>query len=354
MLAFFFVPHGYHIFLVEKDYTAKMKMIGAWSFCAMAILKYAIVLARRDGIKRCIDRIAMDWKNVDKSYHREIMLRNAKTCRVFTKLCVVFMFSGSMFHSTLLPVVTTTKSSGTSGIHNLSANKVLPFPSEFIMFDAKISPMYEIVFVGHTVSVAVLCTVASGVCTLAVKFVMHAYSQYQIVISLLECLEVDENLDSNNTEKQMNDILRRHLHVLTFVPKIETVLNEICLVELVGCTLNICFVGYHLIMKWEDSEPLGIITYIVLLTSFVSNIFIFCYIGELLTEQSKKVGLACYMIDWWYLPRGQARAVVMFIAASDFPIKFTAGKIINLSLQSFCSVIKASVTYLNVLRNSMV
>lgn len=107
----------------------------------------------------------------------------------------------------------------------------------------------------------------------------------------------------------------------SFISLTEKVLHEISLVEIVGCTLNICFLGYYVIMvgisrktiqqstlfcdniriryiqitfpkigifklqEWEIGEFTSYITYVILLITFTFDIFIFCYIGELVAEQ---------------------------------------------------------------------
>lgn len=40
-----------------------------------------------------------------------------------------------------------------------------------------------------------------------------------------------------------------------------------------------------LFQEWENQNTVSTMTYCILLISFIFNIFIFCYIGELLTEQ---------------------------------------------------------------------
>lgn len=103
---------------------------------------------------------------------------------------------------------------------------------------------------------------------------------------------------------------------------------------------------------------IGVMTYCILLVSFSFNIFIPCYIGELLAVeviawcfsfffliindlsrwQCKKVGLAAYMVSWYRLPGKKAMCMVIIIAASESSPKLTAGKFVDLSLTTFCSV----------------
>uniref|UniRef100_A0ABD2XAS9 Odorant receptor n=1 Tax=Trichogramma kaykai TaxID=54128 RepID=A0ABD2XAS9_9HYME len=101
---------------------------------------------------------------------------------------------------------------------------------------------------------------------------------------------------------------------------------------------------------FERSEPIGIVTFLCLLIALIFNVFIFCYVGEILTEQCRLVGKDVYAVDWYELPAREARNFVLILAQSQRPIVLTAGKMFVLSMQNFANVMKASATYLHMLR----
>ncbi|XP_015179497.1 PREDICTED: uncharacterized protein LOC107068019 [Polistes dominula] len=70
-----------------------------------------------------------------------------------------------------------------------------------------------------------------------------------------------------------------------FCAEVEKVLREVCLLEVVASTLIICLLEYYCITEWENNDRIATITYVILLIAFTFNIFIFCYIGELLVDQ---------------------------------------------------------------------
>ncbi|KAL0117023.1 hypothetical protein PUN28_010117 [Cardiocondyla obscurior] len=80
------------------------------------------------------------------------------------------------------------------------------------------------------------------------------------------------------------------------------------------------------------------------------NIFIFCYIGETVTEQCKQVGETVYMTNWYRLPHKTARGLILIISRSNNVIKLTAGKLVYLSIATYGDVMKSSMIYLNMLR----
>ncbi|XP_014487905.1 PREDICTED: odorant receptor 22c-like, partial [Dinoponera quadriceps] len=146
-------------------------------------------------------------------------------------------------------------------------------------------------------------------------------------------------------------IVQQHVRILRFISLTDRMLREISVVEIVGCTLNMCFLGYYTItLEWGSVEIAAYVTYITLLLSFTFNIFIFCYIGELIIEQCKKIGEVSYMIDWYRLPGRKGLVLVLMIAMSNSSTKLTAGNFFELSLSTFGDVVRTSVAYLNMLR----
>ncbi|XP_046835676.1 uncharacterized protein LOC124431618 [Vespa crabro] len=337
LIGFLLVPCALCTFLDrEGDLDAKIKMIGPLSFCVMAAVKYYILTSRGKAIAKCIQRICVDWERASYYYKdRKIVLENAEFGRFLVISCAIFMYGGGFFYCTVMPLCAIRT--------EIIDNKTIRAPSFPIyrkLIDPRTTPYIEIVQFLQSLAGYVIYSVTISACSLAAVFVMHACGQLQILMSKLDDLVVGERQtnDLDSSDKRMRDIVKYHLRIFDFISWIEELFNEICFVELVGCTLNICFLGYYLMMEWERNETVGTLTYCTLLVSFIFNIFILCYIGELLAEQCKNVGKTSYMMDWYRLPKKKALDLTLVIAISNAPLKLTAGKLFELSLASFCSV----------------
>ncbi|XP_024877368.1 odorant receptor 82a-like isoform X2 [Temnothorax curvispinosus] len=127
-------------------------------------------------------------------------------------------------------------------------------------------------------------------------------------------------------------------------------MNKACLAELMGCTMNMCLMGYFVVMNWSAFDKAKILSHFVAYITASINIFIFCYIGEILTEECEKIGDITYMTNWYRLPHKTALGLILIIKQSSHIIKITAGKIVLLSISTFGDVIKTSTAYLNFLR----
>ncbi|KAF3424644.1 hypothetical protein E2986_11723 [Frieseomelitta varia] len=349
LISFLLVPCALCTILETGDLDTKIKMIGPLSFCVMAAIKYYILVSRGAKIGKCIEDIRADWYRAHSrgEEDRRIMRENARIGRSLATFCVGFMYSGGFFYTTVMPLCTRR----TEIIDNETVRSQA-FPIYRGLLDPRTSPSFEIVQLMQCLSGFVMYSVTVGACSLAAVFVMHVCGQFGILVArlqrLVDGLEREKNLDSR--KEQLGDVVEHHLYILGFISQIEELLNEICFVELVGCTMNICFLGYYLLTEWEQSETIGTLTYCTLLISFTFNIFILCYIGEILSEQCKNISLSAYMIDWYRLPRRKALGLILIFAVANNSTKLTAGKLVELSLGSFCSVLKSSLAYLSLLR----
>ncbi|XP_043488152.1 odorant receptor 22c-like [Polistes fuscatus] len=344
LIGFLLISASLYILVDEKNVEMKLKTIGPISFCLMVLAKYWLFVIRTKNIIRCVNHMETDWKNVKRESDRQIMIDSALFGRRIVIVSAAFTYSGVFFYQVVLPIT-----SAKVVIGNYTF-KPLAYPMSKIFVDARQSPANELMIPLECLCGFVMNAVTVGACSLAAVFALHACGQLKIMMSCLDNL-VDGRPDEDDTiNDRLTDIVQQHVRVLSFVAFTEELLQEISLVEVLGCTLNICLLGYNLIAGWDKGDMVSDLTYIALIISFAYNIFIFCYIGELLAEECKKVAEATYMIDWYRLQGKKSLALLLIIAMSSSSIKLTAGKFVELSISSFGDVIKASVAYLNMLR----
>ncbi|CAD6201201.1 GSCOCT00013798001.3-RA-CDS [Cotesia congregata] len=346
LICFLLIPCSLHTFLNEKDPRMKMKMIGPLSFCLMAISKYCFLVMRKEKIRECLKHIQTDWRRVQLSTERDVMLTNAKEGRFIANLSATFMYGGGFFYHTIMPLT-----AGSFVTPDNITIRPLTYQVYDPLFAAQKTPSYEIVFTIQWFSGFVLYSITIGTCSLAAVFVLHACGQLKIVMSRLENLIDGTNEKMTDIlESRIAQIVQLHLRAFNFIVRTEKILNEVCLIEFIGCTMNICFLGYYFMTEFERAETIATVTYCVLLVSFTFNIFILCYIGEMLTQQGLKVGLTAYMINWYELSGRKARDLILLLAIANYPNSITAGRMAELSYNSFCGILKSAAAYLNLLR----
>ncbi|XP_012063215.1 PREDICTED: odorant receptor 13a-like [Atta cephalotes] len=259
-LSFAIVPCTLHIIYDQKDLDVRLRLSGLLAFCVTVMTKYCIFVIHRPKIYRCIEYVKNDWWQVTFKSDRELMLKYATTGRNLTIIGVCFMYTAGIIYHLILPFCVE---------HKIDNQTIRPL----------VYPIY------------------TGACGLAALFVTHACGQIQVIMSRLENLLNDEN---SNIHQQIAIIVKDHVRI-----------------------------------DWKHDNKISLATYFLLFISFCFNVYILCYIGELLMEKSIEIGSMCYMINWYQLSPRSVRSLILIIAMSSHPIKLTAGRMANLSLTTF-------------------
>ncbi|XP_019883397.2 odorant receptor 43a [Camponotus floridanus] len=343
-----FVSGGLKIFFKELNMYRRLKVIGPMCNILMTILKHIALIYQGKRLKDCIRHIEEDWKKVNSiKDDRRIMVDNSKIGRSLAILCVTFMYGSGFSYRTILPL-----SRGVIVTPQNVTIRPLPFDGYYLFIDPQKTPAYEIIFIIQLLSGFVQYSVTSGACSLAALLVLHACGQLKILITRMEDLTQIEQFPDKNTNRKLAAIVRQHIRIKSFLKEIEKILQYTCLVEVIGSTFLLCILGYYIITEWGDNGMMPIVIYTTVLLTFTFNIFILCFIGQVLTDQSIKVYITSSTLDWYRIPHKTAHGLILIIAVSSIPIKITAGKFMDLSLNSFGAIMRTSVAYLNLLRTT--
>lgn len=240
LIAYTVIPCILNILFEETDMKKKLRAVGPLSHWCMGGMNYFSLLFRSRDIRRCVQHIRTDWRTVTELEDRQVMLRYAKVGRFVAGLCAIFMHGGVFSHSVLQGITPTFEKIG-----NISVLvHVLPCPSYSKFVDTTQSPAEEIALTLQLISSIVVNSVTVGACSLAAVFAMHACGQLNVLMRWLNQLN-DRKQDG--VQHQLAIIVEHHLRVLSFVARMEAILNQICFVELLGCTFNLCMLGYYVI-----------------------------------------------------------------------------------------------------------
>ncbi|XP_036147239.1 odorant receptor 4 [Monomorium pharaonis] len=331
LIGFLFVPSAIFMVLEMDDMYNILKLFGPLNFCIMNIIKYLSLIFRGNDIRSGIEHIESDWMNTRHNGDREIMIRNAKFGRHLVSICAFFMYGGVVFYYFALPF-STGKITENDG--NLTY-RPLVYPVAKMIVDTRHSPISEIFFWVQFLSGFIVHSINAGASSLAAAFAMHAYGRLEVLIQWIEHF-VDGREDLyDNVNERLAMIVQQHVRILNFISLMDKILREISILEVVGCTISMCLLGYYFVMEWKLKNATSYVTYIVLYTSLTFNIFIYCYIGELVAEKCKEIGEMSYMTEWHRLSGKKSLGLILMIAMSNTSVKLTAGNIFELSLSTF-------------------
>ncbi|KAF3054533.1 Odorant receptor 131 [Nylanderia fulva] len=322
-----------------------LRMICPLLFTMAIFARYILLLWHQDRLKSCIEHVTDDWRSTIIAEDRDIMLANAKTGRTFGIVSVAFMFScGALYY--MLPMVLP----NAINEDNVTV-RVHPSPCEFLVFDSKASPAYEIVYFFQLLSGCTAYSAFCGICSLMAHFVTHVCGQCDVLTAFFQDIVNDGKHNNGSIENRIATAVTRHLRLLRLVSDISNLFTEICLVEFINASCNICLLGYYIITDLNNNESfIQISMYIFGLASVIFNVFLVCYIGDLLKERCQNVGTACYEIEWYQIPSKKAIELIMPILMSRYSTTLTAGKMVAMTLTTFSDILKTSMAYFNLLR----
>ncbi|KAG6804488.1 odorant receptor 56 [Apis mellifera caucasica] len=347
LCSFILIQSALHIIYEEKDVLLRLKILGLIFFSFISLMKYWALTIHKPEIKYCIEQVQSDWKQVEMENDRELMLKYGILGRNLTIYSILFMYMGSITYMSI-----TQYAMGLQFNEHNQTIRVLIYPT--YGYNIQKSPIYEIIYGVQFMCGYVVDTITSGACGLAALFVTHACGQIDIITSRLDDIVAGQFYSKNlNPDIRLMGIIKHHIRILKFSAVVETILQEVFFLEFIGSTFVICLLEYYCIADWEQKNIISLTSYVLLLISLTFNMFLLCYIGDLLIQKSSNIGVAVFMIDWFHLPTKTIQNLILIMAMSNTPAKLTVGRIVDLSLSTFGNVLKTTFVYLNFLQTAV-
>ncbi|XP_011684379.1 PREDICTED: odorant receptor 4-like [Wasmannia auropunctata] len=306
--------------------------------------KYVNLMFHEKDIRRCLKHIEEDYIFVTSAKARDTMIDFAKIGIRLVALCAIFMYGSVVSFRLILPFA-----KGKIVTAQNVTIRPLPCAGYFVFFDVQVSPTYELIFAIQILSGMITWSITTGLCGLASVCVMHACGQLTILMNLMRNLVEEQGQENREVDRKLARMVEHQIRIRSFLQLVENTLQQVCVLELVGCTSIVCIVGYLILKEWENSNSLAMCSYFSVLMCMLVDMFMFCYTGEQLSVQAEKVAKTSCVLEWYRLLDKKARAIVLVVIISNLPTKVTAGKIVDLSLKTYGDIIKTAVTYFNLL-----
>lgn len=216
LIAIIVVPCSLFVFLEEKDVQVKISIFGPLNHWFIGMIKYWLLVAQGDNIRKCIQHMETDWKLMQKVEDREVMMRHAKIGRFISLFCGVFMQCGTFLFSIPKSLSTTIVVVGneTVSMHPMTC----PIYNKFI--DVRFSPANEIMIIVQLLSGFTVNSVAVGACSLDAVFATHAYGQLNILFLWLDELVMNKNKEDQSIEQRLAVIVEHHLRILRYIASV--------------------------------------------------------------------------------------------------------------------------------------
>ncbi|XP_025262860.1 odorant receptor 4-like [Camponotus floridanus] len=183
--------------------------------------------------------------------------------------------------------------------------------------------------------------------------ILHVGGQIDILRKwLMEMFPTERRLSEESSLSPLivEKVIKKHKRIITFSEYIEEMYTNIAMVLFVSDTLIICCLGYILVASIGTPDGLTIIMRTILFYVVSSmEAFIYCFAGEYLTNKTSSIGDAAYNSCWYEGNSRESKFIVFLIMRSQKQLTITIGKIMELSMERFTSIMKASASYISIL-----
>ncbi|XP_018047596.1 PREDICTED: odorant receptor 13a-like [Atta colombica] len=145
-------------------------------------------------------------------------------------------------------------------------------------------------------------------------------------------------------------LIKRHNRVISFSKNIEQLFSFIALMQVVLNTLVICSIGFFLIVSiHNEASVFELVKTIFAYCVIMVEAFIICFAGEHLSLKGKLIANVTYETLWYDMPVNTEKILMFIIMRSQERLTITAGKMIDMSFETFANIMKASASYISVL-----
>ncbi|CAL1674365.1 unnamed protein product [Lasius platythorax] len=280
-----------------------------------------------------------DWKEREVS-DNYTMTRIAYISRCFSNFIIVSYAASVLLYAagTLLRY----KSDNQTDTRELILKMELPFAIES-------KSVYVAVLVTQFIHQTSTASMAGVLNSLLITLVLHVGGQIDIVREKLSKI-TRKDIERGASDSIMKTLIVRHQKIILFSKNIETLFSNIALIQFVSNTLIICCLGFIIMISIGVPGGSAVLVKSVLFYVLINlEAFILCFVGEHLNTKSKMIGDAAYESLWYELNPNQNRDILLMILRSQKHLTLTVGKVVDLSLKQFASIVKASASYVSVL-----
>ncbi|XP_018045392.1 PREDICTED: odorant receptor 13a-like [Atta colombica] len=308
-------------------------------------------------VKICLNTIQKDWQSVNTDVEKIILQQHTRYGQYLATFYAVFVHTMTtlfMLKPIIVNLITDDISNTTKSSIPIASR--LPFNVEYgEKFNQYIYP----IALHNYISVFVHTFATIAVDGLYYVLIQHACGMFSIIGNALENIGKNnandfnaksDKIKDNNYSKTLHFCLRRHLNVIEFAENIEAIFTKIFLINL---NLNmICgsAAGVQVLMNLKRNTS-DIAVPIIMYTGQFIHLFLHFWNAQFLLDYSGLPYKSICRANWYYTSQKCQKFLLLIMNRTTIPCKITAGKIVILSIESFATVLKTSISYLTMFRS---
>ncbi|XP_018315067.1 uncharacterized protein [Mycetomoellerius zeteki] len=169
-------------------------------------------------------------------------------------------------------------------------------------------------------------------------------------VEVLKAKFIDFDVTKPQVYKRFLTLIKRHSYLIRLARELADTISFILLIQLSIISLQLCIMGFQFILALKYNDTAMAAKSIMVQSTFLSQLTLYSFVGDYLKSQMEEVGLCIYQNTWYDFPTKLTRNLIFIIMRSESPVTLRAGHFIVVNLSTYMSILKASITYLSVLR----
>ncbi|XP_018059934.1 PREDICTED: uncharacterized protein LOC108694787 [Atta colombica] len=294
-----------------------------------------------------VESVIQDWTYVKNSHFRDIMLRYARIGRLGSSIyfyiaCAAVVFAFSVMLSNInLPWVSEKQ------IFNETYERKLMLAAYCTFGNYYTSPFaFCAIEALQFVQILVNCISQCGNDGFFFDLTMHMCGQFAILRMNFNALGCDKFSYHN----KLDVLLKRHYRLVHLSYYMERAFTLVILAQVLMSVLVLCVEGFLLLLSFEINDAFTAMKHGVYIIALLIQLFLYCFAGQTLEFQSKELAYAIYESPWYSFDVNMMKSIPLIILRATNPQQLTAGKFVPINFITFKEILKASASYLSVLR----
>nr|AXM05173.1 odorant receptor [Campoletis chlorideae] len=303
-------------------------------------------IVNRDKMKKLLEQIKTDWSNVKREDEIKILTAHSEQGRKLSIIYIASMYATVAIYLTipLTPIILDV----IAPLNESRPREYLYRTEYFVDPDDYYFPIMLHTYIGTIITVLVVAAVDAMFAT----YVQHVCGILAIIgyrfENLIKIRDTRENPSEHDDQcyKELVRCIDQHYQAAEYVMLVEKSYSMAFMIQTMVSMVLLSMSAVQLLMKFGEREEMIRMIQFNLAQFF--HIFYNSWPGQKLLDQSVSLRDSVYSSEWYSLSR-RSKVLLKFIMLRTLkPLKLTAGKLYDLSMENFGAVIRASASYFTV------
>ncbi|KAG5306778.1 OR13A protein, partial [Acromyrmex insinuator] len=291
-------------------------------------------------IRALFDQIQYDWQLLITSSQIKILNNYAQNGRTFTIIYASAFYSALMLFMSI-PLQSLLLDSSSNDTTRLLLHQV-----EYYFIDME---KYYLPILIHGYTTAVICvSIAIAADTMYVIVVQHVCGLFMIIGQQLENIVKEDNLEINFNPSIKED--KPYENIIQFASLIEAVFSQMFLVVAGFNMLIISMTGVTAVSNMDKPEEF--LRQITFSCALLVHLFFESFQAQRLIDHSTYIHTSLMNIAWYQTSARTRKILIFMLMKTREPCVLTAGKMFVISMDTFSTIVRTSVSYFTMLRSA--